>query len=603
MGSTEIIASMMTAAATKDAVSALLDAVWGDASKAVRAGVSAVASAKLKSALKHWKTDRAAQRLCERSKQIRKVKTLANVEREVDLLKFYYPSKIRSSGEPAREMHRLQDFGSEGNVVVRGIVGQGKSTFLRYLAARELMEGERVPVFVELRRLTGSETVLDALVEELKNLGLEEADAEIVQYLAEASRLTLLLDGFDEIPEDRVSEIVQELEQIALRTPNVRMVITSRPDNAIERSPHFRVFDLAPLGPGEFAKVVGRIEHDQKLAEEIVNGVSKSHSSIASLLTTPLMVSLLVVRFRVGQGIPENRVAFYEPLFTLLLGRHDAMKVGYKRKRHSGLSDAQLLTFFNCLCFITRRDGLSVLREHTLNGAAARALKWVNLETAAPDVAVKDISRITCLILRDGLDEYRFLHKSVQEFHAACFVRDQSDALASEFYVAMQRRWSEWTQELLFLQTIHSDRYDRYFAVPMLDQVVSTGSTPRKLGRALISRLTARVLLRPRPEFQNIIYPRDPVGWCLMNFFDGSTLFEGIAKTSVRLAVASAPARDAQVDYRDVPGSAFLEALPAEFHSALQAVEEDLGQRVVHALDERRARMHTLEERKGLFDI
>lgn len=160
MGSTEIIAGLMTAAATKDAVSALLDSIWGEANKA--------ASAKIKSAVKHWKTDRAAQRVCERSKQIRRVKTLSNVERDVDLLKFYYPSKIKSITDAPREVHRLADFGHAGNVVVRGIVGQGRSTFLRYLAARELVAGERIPVFIELRRLTGSQTVNEAVIEELK---------------------------------------------------------------------------------------------------------------------------------------------------------------------------------------------------------------------------------------------------------------------------------------------------------------------------------------------------------------------------------------------------------------------------------------------------
>ncbi|MGC4089520.1 MAG: NACHT domain-containing protein [Polyangiaceae bacterium] len=499
-------------------------------------------------------------------------------------------------------MDRLRDFGVEGNLIVRGIVGQGKSTFLRYLAARELAAGERIPVFVELRRLTGSQTVADAVVEEMKNLGLEQADQEIVQYLADSSRLVLLLDGFDEVPDERVSELVQELERVALRMPKLCLVLTSRPDSAIERSPHFRVFDLAPLGPGEFAKVVARIEPNQKLAEEIVTGVQKSHKGIASLLTTPLMVSLLVVRFRVGQGIPENRVAFYEPLFMLLLNRHDATKAGYRRRRQSGLSDAQLLTFFNCLCFLTRRDGVSVVRENALNGYAARTLKWVTLD-AAPDVVVRDISRITCLILRDGLDEYRFLHKSIQEFHAACFVRDQSDALSGEFYVAMQRRWSEWSQELLFLQTIHPDRYDQYFAIPMLDKVVMAGATPQQLGRALISRLIARVTLRPAAEFQNIIYPRDPVGWCLMNYFDGSALFEGIAEASVRLALDGAAQRDPQPDYQDVLGTDFLAALSPRHHGALEVAAQDLGERILRALEERRARMHTLEERKGLFDI
>jgi len=565
------------------------------------AGQSGVAHAK--SIFKRWQTKKVQDKLLERSRNLRKVKTIWQVEKEIDLVKFYYPSRVKSSTEPPKVVHRLQDFSFDGNLVVRGTVGQGKSTFLRYLAARELELGRRIPIFVELRRLARTQTVTDGVIEEMKNLGLEGADADIFDYLAKASRLVLLLDGFDEVDEEQASAIVQELENLAIRIPDLRMIVTSRPENAIERSPHFRVFDLAPLGPTEYPKLIARITNDQALAEQIVDGVNRARESIGRLLTTPLMVSLLVVHFRVGQGIPENRVSFYEPLFMLLLQRHDSAKAGYRRRRQSNLSDSQLLTFFNCLCFITRRDGVSALRESALNGAAASALKWLKIDEP-PDGPIDDVRRITCLLLADGRDEYRFLHKSVQEFHAASFVRDQPDTLAGDFYSAMQRRWSDWQQELEFLKIIHQDRYDRYFAIPMLDQVVSTlvGAAPHDLGRALIGRLTARVMLRPQPQFQNIIYPRDPVGWCLMNYFDGSALHEGIAEASAQLG-GSAQRSSSAVDYCDIAVRDVLGVLAPRHRAALEAESSKLGTRINSALDERKQRMHTLEERKGLFDI
>lgn len=587
----------LAATVSKVALKSLLEKLGSEAAK--NAGAHA------RGMFERWQTERTLKSISDRNKQIRKVKTIFQIEKELDLVKFYYPSKIKSNTEPAKVVQRLADFTFDGNLVVRGIVGQGKSVFLRYLTACELEIGERIPVFIELRRLAPGQSVMEAALEEMKNLGLEGVNREIVDYLAESSRLALLLDGFDEVPEEQVPSLVRELEEISVRAPRLRIVVTSRPENAIERSPHFRVFDLAPLGPGEYAKVLARIV-DQARAEEIVSNVGKSRASIVSLLTTPLMVSLLAVRYQVGQGIPENRVAFYEPLFMLLLQRHDAAKAGYRRTRKSKLSDAQLLNFFNCLCFVTRRDRVSVLREHVLHGAAARALKWVNLEAHPPDPVIEDIRSITCLILRDGLDEYRFLHKSVQEFHAACFVRDQQDALSSDFYAAMRQHWSEWEQELQFLMTIHQDRYDRYFAIPMLDQVVSTlvGASAAELGRALLARLTVRVMLRPQPEFQNIVYPRDPVGWCLMNYFDGSGLFEGIGEASVRVAKGRAPS-DAQsgFDFCDIAGRDVLAALAPSHHSALDVEAEALGRRIVADLSDRRRRMHMLDERKGLFDI
>jgi predicted NACHT family NTPase len=114
-------------------------------------------------------------------------------------------------------------------------VGQGKSIFLRYLAARELTLGEWVPVFMELRRLTGTRSVADQVVEELKSLGLAHATREVFEALAASGHLVLLLDGFDEVDEARVSELLSELESLAFRWPNLRLVATSRPDSALEQ--------------------------------------------------------------------------------------------------------------------------------------------------------------------------------------------------------------------------------------------------------------------------------------------------------------------------------------------------------------------------------
>jgi len=155
-------------AATKTILESLFNAINDEAGKS---GVSYA-----KSVFKRWQTKKVQEKVLDRSKHLRKVKTIWKIETEVDLVKFYYPSKLKSSTEPTKVVHRLQDFSFDGNLVVRGTVGQGKSTFLRYLAARELELGERIPIFVELRRLKSTQSVADGVLEEMKNLGLEGAE-------------------------------------------------------------------------------------------------------------------------------------------------------------------------------------------------------------------------------------------------------------------------------------------------------------------------------------------------------------------------------------------------------------------------------------------
>jgi hypothetical protein len=402
------------------------------------------------------------------------------------------------------------------------------------------------------------------------------------------------------VEESRVAALVNELESLVVRREGLRVLVTSRPGAALEHSPHFRVVDLAPLAPGEYPKVVARIAHDAKQAEEIVDGVKRGHESIARLLTTPLMVSLLVVHYRVGQGIPENRVAFYDPIFFLLLQRHDKAKAGWIRPRHSKLSDHELRNFFNCLCFISRRRGISVIKEHELLGLATKAVSWLPLPGCKPESAIDDIARITCLLLRDG-DEYRFIHKSVQEFHAACFVRDQPDPVATDFYGSLAPHWKDWTHELLFLEAIDSYRFNCYFAVPLLERVVSTlpGASPLELGRALIGRLTVRVSLAPELVVHSHSYPHDQVGWCLVQYFEGSAEFSASLTFAAEVVARRKGSRGESFDLA-------LDELFAEIdhdHPELVRAAESLGSRLLEQLQSRRGRIHTVDERRGLLEL
>jgi hypothetical protein len=71
------------------------------------------------------------------------------------------------------------------------------------------------------------------------------------------------------------------------------------------------------------------------------------------------------------------------------------------------------------------------------------------------------------LILAEG-EERRFIHKSVQEYHAALFIKDQPDSTVISFYQAMQTNWRGWTQQLEFLAIIDRYRFNKFFYIPQL---------------------------------------------------------------------------------------------------------------------------------------
>src|SRR5207249_1599742 len=117
----------------------------------------------------------------------------------------------------------------------------------------------------------------------------------------------------------------------------------------------------------EYEHVVRRMANDDATANAIIYGIRKEATQIARLLTTPLMVALLLVRYRIDQSLPQNEASFYDELFSLLLQRHDKTKAGYVRPRKSRVSDVELEEFFNALCFVTRKANESSFSRRQLH--------------------------------------------------------------------------------------------------------------------------------------------------------------------------------------------------------------------------------------------
>ena len=444
------ITAIATAAVAKKALENVVDDAYQ------------LGKAQMKSKIKRWKAKGKIEGIYKKIKNVRKVKTIWQVEKEVDLSQFYYPSKVMI-GNKRKTIDDLSDFDYDGNIVIKGTIGQGKSIFFRFLTSEEMLKGKAIPLFVELRRVKKDQTLSAHLLQELKSLGLE-MDEETFLFLAKAGKIILFLDAFDEVKETQRNDLISEIEHFAKSYENLRMLISSRPNSGIEASPFFRVFELCALEGKEYEQVIAKMAHDEKTASEIVKGVRHGEGRIAQLLTTPLMVALLMLRYRVDQSIPENAIGFYGDLFNLLLLRHDKTKAGYMRTRKSRVGDAALLEIFNGICYLTRKAGQGAFTLNELHKYAKEAIKIADQRCPA-DKVVADIIEITCLIIEEG-GECKFIHRSLQEYHAACFIKEQPDNSVANFYKAMQPHFTPWEQELEFLSMIDKYRFFKFFLIP-----------------------------------------------------------------------------------------------------------------------------------------
>jgi len=432
----------------------------------------AAATGKAKEIMARLKASSSLKTIYQKLNATQKVKTIWNVDRAIALSSFYFPAKIKTPGNVIQPLSKIDDLPSNA-VVLSGLVGQGKSILLRYLLGKEIRSGLRVPIFIELRRTpsSGLEAYARQIFDELLDT---KGEPQIFDLFAATGQISLLLDGFDEVDPDRISELATSIDGLASTYPSTRIVVTSRPNSGIESSPHFDVIPIAHLTEHDFSGFFHKIlPRDKPLAERITRAVLASPLPVRTLASTPLLATLLTIVYRAHQKVPADFAEFYDELFQILLVRHDRSKSGYERKRKTKLSDRDIQQVFEAFCYKSKAEKLSSIPRAKALELAATSMAALKL-SADEGHFLTDVVKVTCLLQEEG-GRIEFLHQSVQEFFAARYVASRPDDVARSFYslAISKSQWQPWDQVLRFLAQIDRYRASQYFFIPALERTLT----------------------------------------------------------------------------------------------------------------------------------
>ncbi len=403
---------------------------------------------------------------------VRNVKTLWQLDQAVDVETFYcdthliFPTKKRGGKGARKKVDAVSDLNTTHNIVIKGIAGQGKSIFLRHLCAREFETGIRIPVFIELRRIQANETVLEHINRFLDILDLP-IDEDLFKILSKSGKFIFFFDGFDEIPDDLRLSIINELEYLSSCATNSQFIVSTRPNSPIEMSPYFDVYLLDNLQGNEYKRVIEKLADSPEYSSNLIGVIESHKAKLSELLCNPLLVTLLLITYKSYQKLPEQLSDFYESIFFVLLQRHDGTKPGFMRPRRCSINDSQYRGIFDAFCFRSKRERGAAFDYQTVYKLIKDAMDLASVEED-PDRYLKDIKQVTCLLLEEG-NEYRFIHKSVQEYYSSSFLKNRPDTNAISFYAACldYKTYSAWNSELRFLAEIDKYRYNKYYLVPL----------------------------------------------------------------------------------------------------------------------------------------
>lgn len=388
-----------------------------------------------------------------------RMRTLHNPDYDVLLEDIYYPLTIENRPEKTELI--VSDGAqiiSQNIVNIIGIAGQGKSTILRKLFLEEIRKHRRLPFFLELRRIEDG-NVLEYLHAQLNILGFD-LNQDALEQLLSSGKIIILLDGFDEIKDNLRSAFIRSIFEInkKYRCP---VIVTSRPDTEICSEAGITNVFVKSLTDKDRYGILKKLATPDDFNE--LSQLLRTNSGLANTLVSPILLTLLHACYHDWDELPRTAVDFYRLLFTTLYHKHDRIKA-LSRQRRCKLQTDEIQWCFSAMCLFAMEDEVYEFNEENLHAYAARALDTAALDEQERDNFLHDIISITCLIQPDGFNRYVFLHKSLQEYHAAYAVTKLPEDYKDKYYDYFSDKLGtgiEYDNVLFFLFHIDEDWFRR----------------------------------------------------------------------------------------------------------------------------------------------
>jgi hypothetical protein len=347
--------------------------------------------------------------------------------------------KKLSEGNPVTPVDLLK---RTKHLMIRGLAGAGKTTWMHWTFGQLLEEPEAFPVLIELRRLTDfwseKKTEADRSLETflarkwLADHGLaphQSAFDTIVKLGCPGVKPILLVDGWDELG-DFGDEVHGKLLGLMAHNPDTLVVVSSRPHGKARpiAAENFQELDLQPLNDEEVASFAGHFfkdfcRMDASESKQAQDQFLRNRAAIENLSRVPLHLSMLLAISRIAP-IPDERFKLYAMFIDALLveiPEHQARRGTKLEEIHYPVSDTGLRRrAVETIAFFLQSQGKQC-GERSTRAPADQLEKWLPEKIPAD----KRQHFLNWLADRAGILEQTrdntmgFYHLSFQDYMAA----------------------------------------------------------------------------------------------------------------------------------------------------------------------------------------
>lgn len=349
---------------------------------------------------------------------------------------------------------------------------------MKHLFLNTLKLGERIPVFIELRDFNGKEVSLIDFIYECMSNKQFSLKKEYLILAFKSGKFLLLLDGFDELEEEKIQIVRSEIIDLADKYDKNCYIVSSRPDSGFISWSSFTELKIQPMDKPTALELINKIHYDEDVKRKFIEQLdSELYEKHIEFTSNPLLITILLLTFEQFAEIPNEQYIFYQQAFETLYRRHDAMK-GFRRKRYcENLTEndfIQVLSAFSIQGYIENQVNFSLTKVIQY---LVKAKEQTGV-TFDEDAYLKDLIQSVCILIEDGL-LYTFAHRTFQEYFSALYIsklKDQEQEIVIRNFI----KPSSIIHKFLFGLNRHN--FERNFVIPALEKLAEiTGYMNDKL--------------------------------------------------------------------------------------------------------------------------
>lgn len=387
---------------------------------------------------------------------------------------------MRNSRPPIKNVG-VNDF-SGLKTLICGQGGLGKTMLMYHLFLKTIEDRTRdpyIPIFVSLTDyIPGQQDLLFLINQAVTRYDTKLQLSDVTAQLEEGQNV-ILLDGLDEISGEYINKFAKELEIFTDSYQDNAFIVSSRNMPETRLLNGFETYDLLPLEEEQAFEMINKLDPayiDDTVKKGFIFDVKKGRFRFNAqekeeFFGNPLFLTIMIISYSQTNNIPTQRYLFYEQAYRAMATRHDALK-GITRNFFTGLNERDFQRVFGHFCADSYVDHNLKFTRVKLDRYLQKVIDEEKMNTDV-DMFFKDIVQKLCLMFLDG-SEYKFIHRSFQEYFAAYYFTTLMDEEYADVYDAIRaidrEIISDETIPMLF--GLDKKKCEKYIILPFLESIV-----------------------------------------------------------------------------------------------------------------------------------